>query len=268
MKRAVLLSLALAGCSPAAHIAPGQIVSNNPCVDAVLAEIAAPGQIGAVSNWSHDPASASAPLDWARALPALGPTAEEVIAARPKLVLTGNLASGGTNAAIQKAGIKMRAFGVPATIAESMIQVIDIADSIDRNEAGRALVRRIEIAAHPTHISGKAKSAIIWQSGGFVPGKGTLQDELLARAGFINASAAYGLKQWDILPVETLLRRPPDVIFMPDSATGEDGKALAARHRLVRHLSKATQVVAFPDKLLFCGGPTIIEAMQRMKAVS
>ena len=131
MKQAAILFLALAGCSPAAHIAPGQIVSNNPCVDAVLAEIAAPGQIGAVSNWSHDPASASAPLGWARALPALGPTAEEVIAARPKLLLTGDLASGGTNAAIQKAGIKMRAFGVPATVAESITQVIDIADSIE-----------------------------------------------------------------------------------------------------------------------------------------
>ena len=267
MRRVWPFLFLLAGCSPAGEIAPGQIVSNNPCVDAVLARIAAPGQIGAVSSWSHDPASASAPLGWARAYPALGPTAEEVIAARPKLLLTGNLASGGTNAALAEAGIPIRAYGVPATVRESVDQVRDIARAIGRVEAGEALAQQIEAAARPSSQPVR-RTAIIWQSGGFVPGKGTLQDELLARAGFRNASKTYGLTQWDVLPVEALLRRPPDVIFMPDSATGEDGKAIAARQKLLRHLAGRTRIVVFPDRLLFCGGPTIIDAMHQLRRAS
>ncbi|MFM7028663.1 MAG: ABC transporter substrate-binding protein [Chakrabartia sp.] len=264
MTRLLPLMLMLAGCAAPDAIAPGQIVSNNPCVDAILADVAAPGQIGAVSQWSHNPASASAPLDWARAHPALGLTAEEVIAARPRLLLTGNLATGGTNAAIARAGIPMRAYGVPASVDESLAQIRDISAAIGRPAQGAALIADIRRAT-AVRPSQSHPSAIIWQSGGFVPGKGSLQDELLARAGFTNASRLYGLKQWDLLPSETLLRNPPDIIFMPESAEGQDGRALAARKALLRHLSGRTRIIAFPDKLLFCGGPTIIPAMQRLR---
>lgn len=258
------LLLLLAGCGQERAIAPGQIVSNNPCVDAILAEIAAPEQIGAVSIWSHDPAATSAPLRWSRARPALGLTAEEVIAARPRLLLTGNLALGGTNAAIAQAGIPMRTYGVPATVEESIAQVGDIGRAIGRDEAAEALADRIAEATHPRQGPHR-KTAIIWQSGGFVPGQGTLQDELLARAGFANASKIYGLKQWDVLPIETLLQNPPDIIFMPDAGKGEEGRELAARAKLLRHLGGRTKIIPFPDKLLFCGGPTIIDAMARMR---
>ena len=93
----------------------------------------------------------------------------------------------------------------------------------------------------------------------FVAGKGTLQDELLQRHGFRNASADYGLASWGILPLETLMRNPPTVIFMPTSAQGEDARALTARQRLLRHLDGKTRIVDFPDKMLFCGGPTIVK---------
>ena len=67
--------LALAGCANNAAIVPGGIVSNNPCIDAVLAEIALPGQVTAVSTYSHDPNSASAPLSWSMQYPAIGASA-------------------------------------------------------------------------------------------------------------------------------------------------------------------------------------------------
>jgi iron complex transport system substrate-binding protein len=257
------LLLLLAGCSARPAIPTGSIVSNNPCIDAILAEIATPGQIGAVSIYSQNPDSASAPLDWAQKLPALGTSAEEIIAAKPRLVLTGNLASSGTNAALAKAGVKTLAFGVPATVEESAAQVRQVAAAIGRREAGETLVRRIEGAVAPAGTA--TRSAIIWQNGGFVAGKGTLQDGLLTRAGYRNASATYGLKQWDILPLETLIRNPPDVIFMPLSAKGEDARALAARTRLLTHTGGKTSIVNFPDKLLFCSGPTIIKVMEALR---
>ncbi len=257
--------LLLAGCSGGPEIVPGRIVSNNPCIDAILWRVAAPGQIGAVSQWSHDPDGASAPLNWAKRYPALGPTAEEAIAARPRLLLTGNLAGAGTNTAIAKAGIPIVSAGVPATIADSIAQVRLIAKAIGRVEAGEQLAREIDSATRQQPSRG---SAIIWQTGGFVPGKGTLQDELLTRAGYANASTRYGLAQWDVLPMEALVRNPPDIIFMPTKAKGDDSRAIAARQRLLRHLSGRTRIISFPDRLLFCGGPTIIEAMRMMKAAA
>jgi iron complex transport system substrate-binding protein len=280
--------MTVGGCRSQPPIPPNAIVSNNPCIDAILAEVAAPGQIGAISVYSHDPASASAPLAWGRRFPALGTSAEEMIAARPKLVLTGNLSSSGTNAALAKAGVRTLPIGVAATIAESEAQVMQIARAIGREGAGKILVARIEgVSASGTvplgtvpvplpsqrgqSLKGQSpagQSAIIWQAGGFVPGKGTLQDEMLSRAGYRNASAAYGLSQWDVLPLETLIRNPPDVIFMATTSAGEDGRAAAMRARLLRHVQGHTRVVPFPDSLLFCGGPTIIEAMRVMRGAS
>jgi iron complex transport system substrate-binding protein len=259
MKMAWPLLLLLGSCGGQPVIAPSGIVSNNPCIDSILAEIAAPGQIAAVSVYSHDAGSASAPARWAQALPALGTNAEDIIAAKPRLVLTGNLASTGTNAALKKAGIPIIAVGVGATVEEDKSQIRQIANAIGRDEAGGALIARIDGSFPQTAAARPAISAVIWQNGGFVAGEGTLQDELLTRHGFRNASAAYGLKSWGVLPLETLIRNPPQIIFMPAKGSGDDERALKARAQLLRYLGGETQIVDFPDKLLFCGGPTIIK---------
>jgi iron complex transport system substrate-binding protein len=249
------------GCSGQPPIPPNRIISNNPCVDAILAEVATPGQVGAVSVWSHAAESSSAPLAWAAHYPAIGAGAEEVIAARPSLALIGAF---GSTTALDKAGVRHLGFGVPASVSESEVQVRSIAGAIARPAAGEALVVRIERAATPLLPSAaERKTAIIWLANGFAPGQGTLQDELLARAGFRNASATYGLKQWDVLPLEALIRRPPDVIFTPVSVSG-DARALSLRLRLLGRLTPQPRIVPFPEKLLNCGGPSIVAAMQIM----
>jgi iron complex transport system substrate-binding protein len=228
----VLSAFALAGCASQPVIAPNGVVSNNPCIDAVLAEIALPGQVTAVSSYSHDPESASAPLAWSAKLPAIGTGAEELLLARPKMVLTGNLASSGANAVLARAGVKTVAVGVAPTIAEDMQQIRTLAAALGRTDAGEALISDIEESLPDTQISRPPVSAIIWQ---------------------------YGLSSWGVLPLETLLRNPPQVIFMPTKARGADAREMNARQKLLAHLGGRTQIVDFPDKLLFCGGPTIIK---------
>ena len=253
----LLSAFAVAGCASQPVIAPHGIVSNNPCIDAVLAQIALPGQISAVSIYSHEPDSASAPLAWARQVPAIGISAEEILLARPKMVLTGNLASGGTNAFLARAGIKTVALGVAPTVADELQQIRTIAAAINRVDAGERLISDIQESLPSTPISGPPVSAIIWQSGQFVAGKGTLQDELLMRHGFRNASAQYGLSSWGMLPLETLMRNPPQVIFMPTRERRSDALEMSARSKLLAHLGDRTRIVEFPDQ--YCGGPTIIK---------
>jgi iron complex transport system substrate-binding protein len=260
-----VLLLMLAGCASQPAIVPGQIVSANPCIDAILADVAAPGQIGGVSAFSHDPASASAPLDWARRYPAVGMSAEEIVAAHPRLLLTGNLGSGSSIAAIRKASIRALTFGVPATVAESQQQISAIARAIGREAEGLRLNARIAQAIAP-RPAGPSPTAIIWQAGGFVAGTGTIQDEMLSLAGYRNASSVYGLNQWEQLPLETLVRNPPDIIFMADTAEGDAARALAMKQRLLAKMGARTKVVRFPDRLLFCAGPTIVETMARLRA--
>jgi iron complex transport system substrate-binding protein len=254
----------LGGCQSGRVPVPGKIVSNNPCVDAVLAEIAEPNVIGAVSSYSQVSGSASAPLAWARQFPAIGSGAEDIIAAKPRLALIGQY---GAVAALDRAGINYVAFGVPATIEESIAQVRAIGKLTGREASAGRLARRIDDAAKVI-VSRRPRSAIIWLSGGFVPGGGTLQDAMLGRAGFQNASAHYGLTAWSVLPLEALLKDPPDVIFTPVKAQGADARALGLRFRLLEKLSKRPQIVPFSETLLNCGGPSIIEVMSLLRGAA
>ena len=81
--------LALAGCAasppPAARERP-TIVSLNPCTDAILAIVADPAQLLAISHYSQDPRSSSMDVAKARRFRATGGTAEEVVALAPDVV--------------------------------------------------------------------------------------------------------------------------------------------------------------------------------------
>ncbi len=260
MRLGWIVLVLLSGCTNTPTIKPGGVVSNNPCIDAVLAKVAAPEQIAAVSAYSHTMNSASAPLEWSRQFPALGNSAEEVIAAKPRLLLTGNIASNGTNSALKRAGIKMEVFGVAGTIDDSKKQITTISVAIGRAKMGALLNAQIDAALPVLDQAKPAIPALIWQSDGFVAGEGTLQDDLLRNTGFRNMSSEYGLKNWDYLPLENILRNPPEIIFMPQSSAGDDGRSVYMRRKILRHLIGKTKIISFPDQLLYCGGPTIIEA--------
>lgn len=243
----------------AAAPVPSRIVSNNPCVDAILAELVPTSRIAAISTYSHDARSTSVDLRWARRLPAIGDTAEEVVVAKPDLFLTGSLTSAATRLAVRRMGVRTIEIVVPQSVAESRAQVRTIAAAVGTRARGERLVARIDAAIASAATRDKPVAALLWMSGGLVPGSGTFPDELLRRAGFSNASAGYGLRQWGTLPIEPVLRRPPAVVLSPSAAPH------TLRHRLLRRLG--TRHAVFPEALLFCGGPTIVRAMARLQTI-
>ena len=151
----------------------------------------------------------------------------------------------------------------PRRSPESEAQVRDIATIAGHPERGQALAKAIEAAAEP--LPGRRVSALIWESGGPVPGSGTLADELMTRAGFRNMSASYGLKQWDVLPLEYLVARPPRVVL--STAAAATGTERLTTHPAMAALAKRITVAPYAGRLLSCGGPTIIAAMARLRTV-
>lgn len=241
----------------------------NPCVDAILMEVAEPQQVAAISHYSHDARATSVPLHWARRHPAISGAAEDVIAARPDLVIAGPHVAVQTIAALERLNIPLMQVAVPASVAQSKAQISDIGLRIGRAEASLALNQRIDQAMMAAKPKKPPVSALIWQGGGLVPGQGTLADELLTQAGFRNVSSALGLKQWDILPLERLLASPPAILL---TGVADMGESPSSANRMLSHpaLRKARakiQVAHFPSSLLNCGGPTIIRAVGRLAAV-
>ena len=257
-------ALLLLAAAPGA--APQRIVSDNPCVDAILAEVADPRQIAGISPYSIDPRSTSVDLRWARARRVVGPTAEEVLAAKPDLFITGIPASPATAIAVRRLGVRTLGVGVPQSIAESRAQVRTVARAVGQVAAGEQLVARIDMAVATARSHRRPVPALIWGGGGLVPGEGSLADEMLRVGGFTSGGARYGMRGWGTLPLETVLLRPPRVLLSPLGGDGSP-RALSLRGRVVARLGRTTTIKDFPDALMFCGGPTIVRALDRLAVV-
>lgn len=276
--RGVVLAAAtlLSSCIPQSRATPDQsgkpyptIVSLNPCTDAILAEVADPEQILAISHYSKDPRSSSMDEAAARRLPSTRGTVEEVLSLRPDLVLGSTFIDPASASAYHRLGLHFEPIGMAATIADSRAQVRQIAALAGHADRGEALVARMDAAlanaAPPANTP--PMPTVVWQSGGMVPGDGTLIADLLRRTGFTNFAAARGLGQADFLPLEKMLADPPGLILIAgQSAETGKGDDRVLSHPALKVLSTTHRAYLNP-KLLYCGGPTIIAAVRQLAKV-
>lgn len=270
MIRALLVcaTFALAACGPdvvhdGGRAANGHptIVSLNPCGDAILAEIAPPDQLLALSHYSRNPAASS--MDPARALDfgVSGGTVEEVLALDPDIVVASSFMAPATRSALGDLGIAVETIGIASSSADSIAQIRQLAKAAGREQEGEALVSRIERAlsesAAPTGAA--QMSAVLWQPGGIVPGEGALVTALMEHTGLASHSAARGLRQADYLSLERLLADPPDLLLVAGNERGQQHPALGAVPDM--------QTETFDPALLWCGGPSIVGAVERLAEV-
>jgi iron complex transport system substrate-binding protein len=254
------------GPARAASGEPRRVVSLNPCLDAILVQVADRAQIAAVSHYTHDPSSTSSGA-LGLTLPFTHETAEEVVALRPDLVLTARHSAPATRAALERMGVRTELFGLPNTVEESLAQVMQVARAVNRPERGAALVARIRAALADAAPPPGAPTltAVTFQSGGFASARGTLMDEMMRRAGFENAATRYGLTRTGNIPLEKLIADPPDVLLAgqlePGAPTWAD-RVLA--HPALAHVAPRMHRAVFPQTLTFCGGPVLIDSARML----
>lgn len=256
-------ALVLAGCTPSAqpqaspsHEAP-RVVSLNPCLDAILVEIAAPEQILALSHYSGDRDSSSIASDVAARFATNGGTVEEILALNPDLVLASTFIAPSTRNALERLGVRIATFDSPATIADSKAQVRQIGELLGQERNSERLVRDIDQAW--IERDRPAITTLLWQPGQIVPGEATLVSEVLARNGFVSHSKAQGLKQADHVSLESVLANPPELVLIAGSSRGQ-------QHPLLRKLEHI-KVQALDSKMLYCGGKTIVGLQQRLDEI-
>lgn len=263
MRIVAALALMLAACSggqpvPAASDQP-TIVSLNPCADAILAEIAAPGQLLAISHYSHDPRASSMPAERAAQFPAIGGTAEEVLALAPDVVVADAFIQPATRRALEQAGIAVETIGIAGSLDDSLAQITTLGAATENTEQAEALTLVIAQSWEEHRWNGEPASALLWQQGGIVPGEQSLAYALLQQAGFASVSAMRGMGQGDYLPLEQVLADPPQLVITAgeERAFGHPAMGLASG---MAHF-------ALEPALLYCGGPTIPRALERLRAI-
>ncbi len=254
------LAVGLGGNAAVARALP-RVVSLNPCTDAVLVNVADRHQILALSHYARD-AQQSTIADVARTYPITYESAEEVIALRPDVVLTAAHSSLATRTALKRMEIRTELFKVPNSWVENQAQIRRIAQAVGHPARGEALVARIEtaMAKGAPRQGDRPVTALVFQPNGFCAGHGTLVDEMMRRAGFVNIAQRYGLKKWGNVSLERLLDDPPEVLLAGQAAPNAPTWAeRILNHPALASVAPRMQRAVFPERLLYCGGPVLIQ---------
>ena len=257
------LAVSLGAAAPPRLPGAPRVLSLNPCLDAILVRVADRSQIAALSHYSREPQQSSiAPL--AKTFPITYETAEEVIALRPDVVLTAFHSSPATRAALERIKVRTALFKVPNTWVESRKQIAQIAQIAGHPERGESLIAQIETAmakAAPPPGT-RPITAVVFQPNGFAAGHGTLVDEMMRRTGFVNVAERYGLKKWGNVALESLLADPPEVLLAGQADNGAPTFAeRVMNHPALASISGRMKRAVFPERLLYCGGPVLIDTV-------
>ena len=138
-----------------------RIVSLNPCIDAILVEVAEPYQVLALSHYSRDPGSSSIESDVAARFEVTGGTVEEVLALDPDLVLAGGFLAPSTRLALERLNLQTETFGIAGTPEQSFEQIRRIAALAKQEARGGELIMRIEVSLGALKGSGAPLSAVL-----------------------------------------------------------------------------------------------------------
>ncbi len=254
------LAAMLASCgTPDAEAPAGDaptFVSLNPCLDAIIAEVAAPELVLALSHYSRDPAASSMDVELAARFGVTGGTAEEVIALQPDIVLAGSFIAPATRAALEAAGLRVETFGSPNNAAESIEQIERLAALTGEPQRATHLIAMI---AQDPPQSEHAFAALLWQPGEIVAGANSLVHEHMQWAGLSSQSEALGLGQADRVSIERILSNPPEILLIAGDGPGQ-------RHPALQEL-EGTYVASFEPSLFYCAGPSIPAARARLTSI-
>ena len=245
------------------------VASMNLCTDQLLLLLADQKNITSVSDLGADP-QYSYMAKKAQGLPTNTGQAEQLISQAPDVVLAGEYSD---KAALSQ----LAAFGIPTVVlplSRGLVsiaeQIRDVASAIGEQERGEALITALDARLKQADASvpraGRKPVALIYAPNGFTHGKNTLYDEILTRAGMINAASESGMQGHGYMTLEQVLEMQPDFLILEDSA-GSSGNRNSMAQRMLSHPALVrglpnTRYLRVPANLWTCPGPSSIRAIE------
>jgi len=258
-------------CCPlqAAGAPPGRVVSVNLCTDQLLLMLAQPKQIASVSHLAVDPQS-SFMAQQASAYPLNHARLEELLAAKPDLVLAGAYTEPRLLRALERFGIPVASFPLTSTLDGILADVRRLASLLGRSERGEALIREMQAKLERIRTDPDPKlwpRALFYQPRGYTSGSRTLQDQALRLAGWRNLAAELGIRGYSPIDLETLLLAEPDRLFTSGHTLSAYSRARQQlRHPALRGLLRDRPMVEIPYRYWFCAGPMLADAVSLLAA--
>lgn len=236
-----LLTALLFVLQPVSAASPERLVSLDLCLDWIVAHYLPPSQVAALS-----PMQKRYPIDW------IGPqwpthdgSLEQLYALQPDRVLAGEFTNMLLRQRLQALGLTVEVLPLPTTLADlaayerQFLRAVGLPDTLASTPPAA-----MPAPAHPQRL-------LLLGANGIGTGRGTLENEILERAGWTNYLTAPGYQPLDL---EQVVADPPDAILW----AAPEHQALAnqfAEHAALKHAVPAERWLTTDHWRWQCPGP-------------
>ncbi len=198
---------------------PMRIVSLTLGTDEILLELVGPERLIGVTYLAADATTSNIAEhpDLARVAHTVEATPEQIIALEPDLVLVATFTDQAVLEQLRDAGITVYAVGYFNSIEAMEQNIIDIGQLVGEAEGARAMVADMEarlakVDEAVSLIGGDKPRVLYLASDSWVAGSATTVDDIIMRAGGINAAA--DLVDWNQISQEAIIGMDPDVVIL------------------------------------------------------
>lgn len=262
------MALLLLVAANAARASQLRVASINVCTDQLLLTIADPEQIVGLSPYSRDPARSWGAAA-ARQFPLLSGDAEDVLVLRPDLVLAGRFTKRATREFLRSKDIRVEEFDAARSLEDTKAQIVRAGALLGHPDRATALVGRIDAAvARARAAASRSRVRVLALARrGWVSGNNSLITSLLETVGLVNAAGELGIRSGGFATLETIVQLRPDLILVSeDDAPAEDQGRAFLLHPALQRLYPPGKRLVVPERLTVCGGPMLVDAIDRLTA--
>lgn len=244
--------------------AGGRVMSINLCADVFALQLLPRAEIQSVSFLA-----ATSPLspvrERARGVPTNRATLEEILLARPRLVLAHRYSSPLLLERLRAFGIPFALIEAPETVAAAARQWTELGAVLGASQTAARWQAQLAPLLAANDGLAAAPLAAVYGPNGLSVGPGNLLHDLLRQAGFRNLGARLGLGSIGTLPLEALLLAQPQLLVLTRDAARADALSdRALRHPALRRLGHR-QELTLPSQYSNCGGPELIDALRELR---
>jgi iron complex transport system substrate-binding protein len=230
------------------------------CTDALALDLLPPSRITSVTYLAHRSSDPVLAAKAARVASNHG-TAEEVLAQAPGLVLAGTYSTAATRALLERLHVPLLVVAPANTFSEIRDTVRAVARAVGAESRGEALLEHMDrvLAALARNRPRRTLRVAAWSGDGFVPGRGSLFNAVLAAAGGVNIAAPSGDRS-GYLDVEQLLMAHPEVLAYASDEAAPALKTDTADHPLLARLYAGRRITYPALYIDECGLPESADA--------
>lgn len=235
-----------------------RVVSLSLCTDEYVFRLVPREHIAALSFLAADRHPVVSTIaDRVDGIPLIHQSAEEVLAARPDLVVLDSGVDPRVRMLIKQAGIAT--IDVPWTDSLEGIRKVThtLAAQLGAPERGEAMLREMDsqldaaraMAPHPP------VQTLLYEPNGYAVAGG-LTSEVMAVAGLANIASSYAPTRLGTIPVEVVVASAPELLILNGDPSAKDSRAtMVLHHPALRALPARTHVEWLTLTPLLCPGP-------------